>query len=292
MHKTAPNVAVAEESVSFGKMVCLPAGSFLMGDVEGDGYPQERPAHEVHVDAFWTASHCVTAREYFEFILAAGDDFQELWCDFINPCFIRKHGGTYRVVEGGDHYPMVQVSFVGAVAYCNWLSRQLGLDPVYDLATLASDLSCNGVRLLTEAEWEYACGGPERYKHGYGRQFRADLINHRSYCGEAAHLCASVGYIGAFGLQQYAPLPVGSLPPNAFGLYEMLGNVNEWCHDVYRPYSPCSLANDEDAVKGSFRAIRGGSFMDEADKLRKSYRHALHYQSKCMIDGFRIARNT
>lgn len=283
---------LTQDIVASCNLVQIPGGRFLMGDALGSGYPQERPAHEVSVAPFWAGKYCVTVQEYFAFITDLGDDFQELWCDFINPCFIRKHGDRYRIWEGADNYPMIQVSFVGAIAYCNWLSQQAGLEAIYDLATLNADLTRNGFRLLTEAEWEYACGGPQQWVYGYGNSFNPELVCFKDYAGACAHLRASQQRIGGFGLYDYAPLPVGTLPANAFGLHEMLGNVNEWCHDRYAAYTPDAEHNPQGGTLGSFRVIRGGCFMDGPDKLRKSYRHAIHYQSKCMIDGFRIAKNS
>ena len=262
-----------------------------MGDSTGQGYPQERPAREVSVHAFQAGKYAVTVAEYFRFIADMGAEFDELWCDFINPCFILKQSRKYRIREGCENYPMIQVSYVGAVAYANWLSREQGLERVYKLEGLDSDLSKNGFRLLTEAEWEFACGGPRQLIHGYANHFDPDRVCHRHYSGEYRHLCASNNRLGGFGVPECSPLPVGTLPPNDFGLHEMLGNVNEWCHDRYADYRPGSLTNPSGPAHGSFRAIRGGCFQDQEDKLRKSYRHGIHYQSKCMIDGFRLARN-
>ena len=277
--------------VSAANLVKVPGGSFLMGDCYGDGFPQERPAHEVSVDGFWAGKFCVTVKEYYAFIEARGDGFQELWCDFINPCFIVKNGDRYQIWEGADDYPMIQVSFVGAIAYCNWLSEEFGLEKVYDLDSLEAGLSKNGVRLLKEAEWEYACGGPRQYKYGYGAEFDPRLVCHRQYDGEFKNRRAACRRVGGFGLHDYSPLPVGTLPPNHFGLHEMLGNVNEWCNDLYGEYGPEAAINPAGAQAGSFRAIRGGSFIHDSDKLRKSYRHAIHFESKCMIDGFRVGKN-
>lgn len=271
--------------------VRVPAGAVLMGDARGDGYPQERPVHEVHVRAFWAGRHSVTVQEYFAFIEDAGDAFDDRWCDFINPCFIVKHGDRYRMRPGTGRYPMIQVSFVGAVAYCNWLSAQGSRQPVYDLATLEADLAHDGVRLLTEAEWEYACGGPRQQVYGRSDRFDAESVCWREYAGRFAHLAAGPRRMGGFGVDERGPLPVGTLPPNDYGLYEMVGNVNEWCHDRYAPYAPGTAHDPTGASAGSFRVIRGGSFIDGRDKLRKTYRHGLHYQSKCMVDGFRIAMN-
>src|SRR5205814_10221610 len=101
----------------------------------------------------------------------------------------------------------------------------------------------------------------------------------------------SIIRIGGFGLNDCSPMPVGTFPPNEFGLHEMLSNVNEWCHDCYAPYESTGAGTGAPFQRTSFRVIRGGSFSDDASKLRKSYRHGIHYKAKCMVDGFRVARN-
>lgn len=282
---TKPLADIAEQC----SLVKINGGTFLMGD--DDGYAQERPAHEVQVDSFWAGKYCVTVKEYFAFIQSPDSNFQELWCDFINPCFIRKRVSDYEICEGAGEFPMVQVSFVGAIAYCNWLSQKFGLAKVYDLDSLEADMSLDGFRLLKEAEWEYACGGPRQHRYGYGNTFRSDLCCYKGYAGEFKDRRAGHSRIGGFGLYDYSPLPVGTLPPNDYGLHEMVGNVNEWCHDRYGPYSNQAQLNPQGKTTGSFRVIRGGSFIDDVDRLRKTYRHGIHYLSKCTVDGFRIARN-
>lgn len=273
------------------RLAGIPPGSFLMGDTTGKGYKQESPAHEVALDGFFIGKYCVTVKDYYDFIIDAGEEFNELWCDFINPCFIVKNGDAFEIWEGADNFPMIQVSFVGAIAYCNWNSLKNGLDPVYCLDNLTADLSKNGFRLPTEAEWEYACGGPHEYVYSLGNAFDPGLFNHKNYAGDKKHLRAARRRIGGFGLHDYSPMPVGTLPPNEFGLYEMLGNVNEWCHDGYGPYTSNRTVNPPGDEKSSFRVIRGGCFLYDVDKIRKSYRHAIHPRAKCMIDGFRIAKN-
>src|SRR5690348_6760479 len=86
-----------EDIAELCRLVRIPGGTFLMGD--DDGFPQERPAHEVQVDSFWAGKYCVTVREYFEFMQSADSNFQELWCDFIDPCFIRKRVSDYVISE-------------------------------------------------------------------------------------------------------------------------------------------------------------------------------------------------
>jgi formylglycine-generating enzyme required for sulfatase activity len=284
-------MAMTRDAASVLRLVQIPGATFTMGDRFGDGFPQELPVHEVRIAPFWIARCCVTAREYLDFIEQAGSDFDELWCDFINPCFILRTANKYRLCAGAEDYPMVQVSFVGAVAYCNWLSRKHGLDSVYELKTLEADLSRNGFRLPKEAEWEYACGGPQQYPYGYGPAFAPERVCYGESTASALPHRAGERRVGGFSPLVLGPVPVGTLPPNDFGLHEMLGNVNEWCHDRYGPYSPQPADNPSGAAAGSFRVVRGGSFLADARSMRKSFRHGIHYQSKCMIDGFRIARN-
>lgn len=270
-------------------MVRLPAGEYLMGDGIGGGFPQELPVHRVEVNEFWLGRCCVTAAEYLDFIRDA-EVFEETWVDFIDPCFIVKDGSGYCLATGAGPYPMIQVSFVGATAFCNWKSEKFNLKPVYCCNSLSANLNANGFRLPTEIEWEWAAGGRNRRKHGDSDEFSTDRFSHRNYNGPLQRLRASDLRIGGFGLYPQGPLPVGTLPANDFGLHEMLGNVNEWCHDCYYPYRSDRAATIE-LRPNSFRVLRGGSFLDDQSRLRPSYRHGIHCHSKCMIDGFRIARN-
>jgi formylglycine-generating enzyme len=263
-------------------LALIPAGTFIIGDAAGTGYPQERPAHEVALSAYWIGKYCVTAAEYLAFINAQGNRFDDLWCDFIDPCFIVRTTRGYRLRPDAGSYPMIQVSFVGAAAYCNWLSERFGLSPVYDLKTLRADVDGDGFRLPTEAEWEWASVAPG--------DDRDTPLSRRHQQGSAQHLRAGCRRIGGFHARLEGPLPVGALPANGFGLHEMFGNVNQWCHDRYTAFSAERQQNPCGPERGSFRVIRGGCFLDADDKLRPSYRHGIHNDAKCMIDGFRIAR--
>jgi formylglycine-generating enzyme len=267
-------------------LVLIPPGALIIGDTTGTGHPQERPAHEVTLSGYWIGKYCVTAAEYLAFINAQGDRFNDLWCDFIDPCFISRTTRGYRLRPDAGPYPMVQVSFVGAAAYCNWLSERCGLPPIYDLKTLKADIDSDGFRLPTEAEWERASIGPG--DDGGTPSIAAPPCRH--HLGSMRHLRAGYRHIGGFHARLEGPLPVGTLPANLFGLHEMFGNVNQWCHDRYAAFSAERQQDPSGPGRGSFRVIRGGCFLDADDKLRPSYRHGIHNDAKCMIDGFRIAR--
>jgi sulfatase modifying factor 1 len=270
--------------------VRVPAATIVVGDVYGDGFVQERPAHEVSIAPFYIGRHCVTVGDYFSFMIGSGDMFQESWCDYVNPCFVLRTRQGYVMQPGCETFPMCQVNVRGAMAYCNALSSLAGLAPVYDLATLEGDLGKSGFRLPTEAEWEYACGGPSRLKYGSSQDYDAKLFNHKDYSGDQMHRRAAAQGLGGFCIYP-GPLPVGSLPPNEFGLHEMLGNVNEWCNDRYVPYSARAAGTSAEGRSGAFRVVRGGSFNDPAKKIRTSYRYAVNQNTKCMVHGFRLARN-
>lgn len=289
--------------VSTYNLVKIKGGSFVLGDTDGTGQAHERPASAVTVSDYYLGRYCVTVQEYYRFIVDPAGGFQEKWCEYINPTFILKSGDRFEIAEGAENYPMHEVNYYGAVAYCNWCSLRQGFDCIYDLRTLEADLSKSGFRLPTEAEWEYACV-PATTDRG------EQTVNFVDYSGVHKMLRAAERKIGGFGCRfvpssedtpespdvessRYAsPLPVGTLAPNQFGLYEMLGNVNEWCHDRYGAYTSAHKQNPAGPARGTLRAIRGGHFADTLANLRRSHRAGIHPEAKCEVLGFRIALNS
>jgi formylglycine-generating enzyme len=161
----------------------------------------------------------------------------------------------------GDRLPVEGVSWWDAVRFCNALSEHEGLTPAYHLrADQAADwdASADGYRLPTEAEWEHACrAGTTGPRYG-----RLDEI--------AWYRDNSAGRIH----------PVGGKRPNAWGLYDMLGNVWDWCWDVYDP-----------EVYGPYRVLRGGGWSDEHWSCRASVRRRSHPTFRIDDVGFRVARS-
>ncbi|MGI5447675.1 formylglycine-generating enzyme family protein [Streptomyces sp. CA-243310] len=163
----------------------------------------------------------------------------------------------------GDRLPVEGVSWWDAIRFCNALSRRDGLTPAYrpraDAETADWDTSADGYRLPTEAEWEHACragtAGPR-----YG-----PLDEVAWYQGNSA------GEIR----------PVGGKQPNAWGLYDMLGNTWDWCWDVY-----------DAEVYGTYRVLRGGGWADEHWSCRASVRRRSHPTFRIDDVGFRVARST
>jgi formylglycine-generating enzyme required for sulfatase activity len=141
--------------------------------------------------------------------------------------------------------PVEQVTWSAAVKFCNARSRQEGLRPCYDTNTWLCDFSASGYRLPTEAEWEYAC------RAGTSTRF---------YFGDAADALKSFAWFE--GNSQSKPHPVGQRKPNAWGLYDMAGNVWEWCNDFYgvKYYRESPADNPRGPQQGEKRVLRGGAW--------------------------------
>ncbi len=157
----------------------------------------------------------------------------------------------------GPKNPVEQVSWPAAARYCNARSRAEGLEPCYDEKTAACNFAATGYRLPTEAEWEYACraGGEAEYGFSGG----ADKLGEYAwYDGN------SVG----------TTHPVGMKKPNAWGLYDLHGNVGEWCGDRYDPryYATSPEKSPHGPTKGQACVLRGGAWNSVAEECRAAYR--------------------
>jgi formylglycine-generating enzyme required for sulfatase activity len=141
--------------------------------------------------------------------------------------------------------PVEQVTWTAAVRFCNARSVQEGLTPCYNTNTWECDFSATGYRLPTEAEWEYACRAGTRTQY---------------YFGDNAEDLKSFAWFE--GNSQAKPHPVGQRKPNAWGLYDMAGNVWEWCNDFYGPkyYRDSPMDNPRGPNQGEKRVLRGGAW--------------------------------
>jgi formylglycine-generating enzyme len=177
------------------------------------------------------------------------------------------------------------VSWYEAVEFCNELSRQEGLDPCYSGsgASMLCDFTANGYRLPTEAEWEYAC------RAGTGTDFYTGNMTHPL----SSPLDPALDHAGWYGGNSGASThPVGEKEPNAFGLYDMHGNVYEWCWDWYGSgYYASSPAEDpRGPASGSYRVLRGGSWFGNARICRSANRHGIFPANRSNDSGFRLVR--
>jgi len=288
----------ADDGQATGGLVLISGGQFAMGDHLGDSTSSpspEEPVHVVSVDTFLMGSHEVTNQQYAEFLNnALSSNLIEVKTDkivyrrgtSIAYCStyaaslysrIAFTGSTFVIVpsDKADH-PMAMVSWFGAAAYCNWRSEQLGKETCYDLAAWTCDFSKNGVRLPTEAEWEYAARGGAT-----GRRFPwGDTISHTQ-----ANYYSSTSYsYDVSPTRQYHPdystgdMPytaaTGSFAANGYGLHDVTGNVWEWCNDWYQSdyYTSSPYSNPQGPETGTYRAIRGGAWSGHAASCRVAYR--------------------
>jgi formylglycine-generating enzyme required for sulfatase activity len=157
----------------------------------------------------------------------------------------------------GDSNPVEQVSWAHAALYCNARSREEGLEPCYDEASGECNFQANGYRLPTEAEWEYACRAGTDTEQFFGRDARMlrDYAWYADSSFEKTH-------------------PVGQKKPNSWGLYDMYGNVAEWCNDIYGKsyYENSPVKNPQGPGEGEKYVLRGGSWSSSADSCRSAYR--------------------
>ncbi len=245
---------------------------------------RERPPHRVSLGPFALADRCVSAGDFTAFLHDAPDDMDHLMIDCIDPGFVVHRADGFQVRPGCADFPMIQISFWGAAAYCNWLSRGEGFQPVYDLARREAGLSADGYRLPREAEWEAAC----RQGHPAGTAGTGNTADAPAACRA---LRAGEAGLGAFRRGEPGPIPTAARAPDAAGLHEMIGNVREWCHDRYAPYSAEPARDPSGPGRGSFRVVRGGSFADPGPACRPASRMAAFEDTKCEVYGFRVARS-
>ncbi|MDR1972001.1 MAG: formylglycine-generating enzyme family protein [Treponema sp.] len=244
---------VGESVRAADPMVLVEGGTFRMGSTNGEAY--ERPVHTVKLNSFYMGKYEVTQEEWMELM------------DF-NPSNFK-----------GDNLPVENVHWFEAVEYCNKLSLKEGLNPAYrgSGSAITCDFSACGYRLPTEAEWEYAAKGGNRNAKAfeYAGGNRADSVAwHNGNSGSRTR-------------------PVGTKEPNSLGLYDMSGNVFEWCWDRYGPYSSDTQVNPQgpsDPALDGYRVIRGGSYDLDARYVRTAYRDYGSPSSRNLYQGFRLVR--
>ncbi|WP_367357739.1 SUMF1/EgtB/PvdO family nonheme iron enzyme, partial [Mesotoga sp.] len=249
------------------KMVLVEKGSFTMGDTWGDGESNEKPTHKVTFTYnFYICKYETTFDEYDAFCEATGKSKpnDQGW--------------------GRGQRPVIKVSWWDAIDYCNWLSEKEKLPKAYDNngnlldkdGKVTTDPSkVVGYRLPTEAEWEYAARGGNKSK-GY-KYSGSDNV------GDVAWYSSTSGS---------KPQEVGNKAPNELGLYDMSGNVWEWCSDWYDSgyYSKSPTTNPYNSTPGSGRVNRGGGWRSNAADARVAY-PADDAPTRTYRDlGFRIAR--
>ena len=266
---TPAQLAVGEPTVNSVGMalIPIPAGRFQMGSPESQvALSDEKPKHRVKLTkSFYLGITEVTHEQYNEVMWRTPSRTLE------GQRLVRKR-------QDFSHHPVVNVSWDDARNFCRHLSAQ------------AKEKAAGNVyRLPTEAEWEYACRAGTTTTYSCG--------DDRSHLAEYAWFSDKTLSTRA-GLE--SPQAVGKKKPNAWCLYDMLGNVSEWCHDGYGEYSKATLIDPTGASTELYRIYRGGSYISGAIQCRSAYRveespskrtRSLGFRVVCSSDGQNVPRN-
>jgi formylglycine-generating enzyme required for sulfatase activity len=272
------------------QMVLIPPGEFLMGD-HHDGVSKSLPVHAVYVDSFYMSRYEITNQQYCDYlnsaisedlievrnsIVYAAPDGTNPYCDTYSydaDSSIEYSGDTFsvRIKDSNDmsDHPMVEVSWFGAVAYCNYY----------------------GYRLPTEAQWEYAARGGEDdpyYRYPWSDSIDVNMANFWD-SGDPYETGANP-WTTPIGYYDGDQIPDGADMANGYGLYDMAGNVSEWCIDWYDSnyYSSSPYDNPTGPASGTYRVLRGGCWYCDSTFGRVAYRTYYGQDSRSYHVGFRV----
>jgi formylglycine-generating enzyme required for sulfatase activity len=274
-------------------MVLVEGGTFQMGsNYSPDSlYFKEDPIHSVTVRSFWMGQHEVTQQEWYAVMGTTAADLLDLRNILYPPT--EENNWKVEVLYGeGDDYPLYYVTWFEAVEYCNLLSDAEGRTPAYtinkstDPWTVTCNFTASGYRLPTEAEWEYAARG--------GDSGESYLYSGSDTIEEVAWYSGTSGDANGENKKTH---PVGGKVPNGLGLYDMSGNVNEWCWDWAEPmYYTANPAENptgpvDNSVSGNFRATRGGDFIEGTDNNRTTDRGSIAPHARFRSLGFRVVQS-
>lgn len=250
-----------------GQMIWVQGGSFTMGtDIETERMmDHDGPAHEVTVDGFWMGQHEVTVGEYMVFC----NEMRAHWPEWLEPGG-RKHIARAEISlykefgfreTDNETLPVAGITYEDALAFCAWLSQKSGSE----------------YNLPTEAQWEYAARG--------GRK-----ATDTRYSGSN-----TPEYVGHFGKENESDgvQEVKTRSPNELGIFDMSGNVMEWCADWYGEtyYQISPPSNPTGPEFGSWRIVRGGSYGGAPQAGTVTARFAMEPATPTFILGFRVSRN-
>jgi formylglycine-generating enzyme required for sulfatase activity len=229
--------ASAQEASPFAEMVQIPGGSFIMG--RDDGPANERPAHQMFLPTFYIDRNMVTVGEFTTFVQAKGPTgpHGEMYLDVHDPDNrIHQQDGVWIPDKGSELHPVGEVSWFGALAYCQWRQK----------------------RLPSEAEWEKAARGTDGRLYPWGNDApRPDLAFFGGFRGQTVP-------IGLY--------PKGASP---YGVLDMAGQTWEWTTSLYKPYPYDAQDGREDLTVAASRVARGGSSSSPPEGLTSTSREII-----------------
>lgn len=313
-----PARAPADFSYKNPPMVFIPDGEYEMGDHFGSGPSDELPVHAVEINDFLLDTYEVTNKDYCLFLnsvyrqgsievvdgvvyrASSGEPYLDLSSESAwSHIHWNENNGVFFVTPGRGSRPLVLVSWYGAAAYANWRSVQLGFTPCYDLATWSCTFENSGFRLPTEAEWEKAARGGEYSPYRvfpWGDLLDGSHANYRS-SGDPFET-GGYPWTSPVGYYDGNQSPPGVNMANGYGLYDMAGNVKEWCNDWYDEgyYQDCVWYSIDDNPQGpeyspdGTRILRGGSWLAYEYSLKCAARSFYYPDLRVQSIGFRLAR--
>jgi formylglycine-generating enzyme required for sulfatase activity len=264
-------------------MVFVKGGTFQMGSNESD---DEKPIHSVTVSDFYIGKYEVTVAEFEKFITATryktdaekeGNSiiYTTKWEVMKGVYWKHDTKGDLRLRSDYNH-PVIHVSWNDATAYCKWLKETTG----------------KGFRLPTEAEWEYAAGGGNvGQRHAFaGTNTESSLYRYANFADKNTDYSWSTKSQN----DNYAyTAPIGKYLPNELGIYDMSGNVYEWCEDTWHSNYQNAPTNGSAWVeeKSSHRLVRGGSWFNDPDNCRVAVRYYYNPSYRNFSLGFRVVRH-
>lgn len=245
------------------EMVYVPAGSFMMGSEDGES--DERPVHEVYLDAYWIDKYEVNNAQFAQFIKETGyrTDAEIEGCSWVYfegtlPCVMdvswKKPRGSGSNNRGKEDYPVIHVSWNDALAYCEWAGRELP----------------------TEAQWEKAARGEDGRTYPWEEESpNPKLLNYDRNVGKTSA-------VGSY--------PAGASP---YEVMDMAGNVWEWVRDWYDVdyYTVSPQQNPQGPASSTYRANRGGSWVEDGWIMRANNRGMVNPEFSANFVGFRCAKN-
>jgi formylglycine-generating enzyme required for sulfatase activity len=237
--------------------VLVESGKIRLGNKHGEN--DEQPARKIIIKNFYISKFEVTNTQFATFLNEKGNQIEQNapWIDLNGQwnslkCRIYEKENKFFVEDGFENFPVNYVNWHGANAYCKWL----------------------GGRLPTEAEWEYAAKGGKYFKKKTIHEIEKNIDQYAWYFNNSEENIHEIGQKKA----------------NVLGLFDIYGNLWEWCNDYYNPdyYEKRNRKNPTGPEKGDYRVIRGGSWTNKTEMIKISNRNALLPSSNKINIGFRI----